>query len=194
MSKEEREDLHEEEMQETSHTENNASSEAEVIEESEEEAVEEISPEQAEIEQLKAELEEAQNRNVRLQADYDNFRRRTKKEKEEAAKYKSQKLAESLLPAIDNFERALMIEPETEEAKNLLQGMKMVYNQISEALESEQVTVMETVGQPFDPHMHQAVMQVEEEGYDSNIIVEELQKGYILNDKVIRPAMVKVNA
>ncbi|SDN43888.1 nucleotide exchange factor GrpE [Alkalicoccus daliensis] len=194
MSQEKRDDLHEEEVQEASETENNASSEAEDIEEAEEENAEEVSPEAEEIEQLKAELEEAQNRNIRLQADYDNFRRRTKKEKEEAAKFKSQKLAESLLPAIDNFERALTIEPETEEAKNLLQGMKMVYNQISEALQSEQVKAMDTVGQPFDPHMHQAVMQVEEEGYESNVIVEELQKGYTLNDKVIRPAMVKVNA
>lgn len=192
MSKEEKDDLHEEE-QENTETNNDASTEAETIEP---ESVEEepVSPEQQEIQQLETKLEEANNRLLRLQADYDNFRRRTKKEKEEAAKFKSQKLAESLLPAMDNFERALMIQPETEEATNLLQGMKMVHNQLAEALHSEQVQVMETVGQPFDPHKHEAVMQVENDEYDSNIIVEELQKGYILNDKVIRPAMVKVNA
>ncbi|NJP36505.1 nucleotide exchange factor GrpE [Alkalicoccus luteus] len=140
------------------------------------------------------EMEEMQNKLLRLQADYDNFRRRTKQEKEAAAKYKSQKLADSLLPALDNFERALMMEPESEEAKNLLQGMQMVYRQLEEALQSEHINVMETVGQPFDPHKHEAVMQVETDEYDSNIIVEELQKGYMLHDKVIRPAMVKVNA
>nr|TXF86453.1 nucleotide exchange factor GrpE [Alkalicoccus halolimnae] len=155
---------------------------------------EEASVEETEIDQLKQQVQDLEDRLLRLQAEYDNFRRRTKKEKESAAKYKSQSLAESLLPALDNFERALMINPETEEAKSLLQGMKMVHNQLSEALQSEEIEIMETVGQPFDPHMHEAVMQVESDEYDSNIIVEELQKGYLLKDKVIRPAMVKVSS
>ncbi len=141
-----------------------------------------------------AEIAELNNRLLRVQADYDNFRRRSREEKEAAAKYRSQNVIEALLPVIDNFERALLVKPETEEAKSLLQGMEMVYRQFQDTLKSEGVEVIETVGQPFDPHLHQAVMQVEEEGFESNQIVEELQKGYKLKDRVLRPSMVKVNA
>nr|WP_245411623.1 nucleotide exchange factor GrpE [Alkalicoccus urumqiensis] len=160
-----------------------------------EQTEEEASPESSEAadSELEKKVQEAQDRVLRIQADYDNFRRRTRQEKEAAAKYKSQQLAESLLPALDNFERALNMEPESEEAKNLYQGMKMVHQQMLEALRSEGVEPMEVKGQEFDPHLHEAVMQVEEEGFDSNVVVEELQKGYMLKDKVIRPAMVKVN-
>ncbi|MBU9713953.1 nucleotide exchange factor GrpE [Bacillus tamaricis] len=145
------------------------------------------------IKELETKLEETTNRLLRLQADYENFRRRTRLEKEADAKYRSQRLAEELLPAIDNFERALNTQVESDETKNVLQGMDMVYRQLQDALKKEGIEAIETMGQPFDPHVHQAVMQVEEEGYDSNVVVGELQKGYKLKDRVIRPAMVKVN-
>ncbi|SER70876.1 nucleotide exchange factor GrpE [Salipaludibacillus aurantiacus] len=148
----------------------------------------------SEVKQLELKLEEATNRMLRIQADYDNFRRRTKQEKESAAKYKSQSLAEKLLPALDNFERGMAITPQEEETKSLLKGMDMVYRQIKNALEEEGISEIDAVGQPFDPHYHQAVMQVETDDYGSNIVVEEMQKGYQLKDRVIRPAMVKVNA
>ncbi|MEK4564503.1 nucleotide exchange factor GrpE [Alkalihalobacillus sp. FSL R5-0424] len=141
-----------------------------------------------------AEIADLNNRLLRVQADYDNFRRRSREEKEAAAKYRAQGFIEELLPALDNFERALSVKPEGEEAKSLAQGLNMVYNQLQEALKKEGVTAIETVGQPFDPHLHQAVMQVEEEGFESNQVVEELQKGYKLKDRVLRPSMVKVNA
>ncbi|WP_431308947.1 nucleotide exchange factor GrpE [Halalkalibacter lacteus] len=141
-----------------------------------------------------AEIAELNNRILRIQADYDNFRRRSREEKEAAAKYRAQTVIEALLPVIDNFERALLVKPEAEEAKSLLQGMEMVYRQFQDTLKNEGIEVIETVGQTFDPHLHQAVMQVEEEGFDSNQIVEELQKGYKLKDRVLRPSMVKVNA
>ncbi|RKL68661.1 nucleotide exchange factor GrpE [Salipaludibacillus neizhouensis] len=147
-----------------------------------------------ELNQLNEKLEETNNRLLRTQADFDNFRRRMNKEKESAAKYKSQSLAESLLPAMDNFERALQVDAQSEDTKGLLQGMEMVYRQLKEALEKEGIVPIETVGQPFDPHFHQAVMQVESEEFESNIVVEELQPGYKLKDRIIRPAMVKVNA
>ncbi|WP_096188342.1 nucleotide exchange factor GrpE [Evansella halocellulosilytica] len=147
-----------------------------------------------EVAEIEQKLQETSNRLLRVQADYDNFRRRTKQEKESEAKYRSQRLAEELLPAVDNFERGLSIHPENEETKSLLQGMEMVYRQLKEALEKEGVMPIKTVGEPFDPQLHQAVMQVESDEYDSNIVVEELQKGYMLKDRVIRPAMVKVNA
>ncbi|TMW74128.1 nucleotide exchange factor GrpE [Alteribacter natronophilus] len=145
------------------------------------------------VEELEAKIEELNNRILRNQADYDNFRRRTRKEKEEDAKYRAQKLAEKLLPALDNFERAMMVEVESEDGKSLLQGMEMVYRQIREALEAEGIKPIEAVGTPFDPHYHQAVMQVQSDEHESNTVVEEMQKGYMLNDRVIRPAMVKVS-
>ncbi len=145
-------------------------------------------------EEFEAEIAELQQRVLRVQADYDNFRRRSREERESAAKYRSQPFIEGLLPVLDNFERALLVKPEQDETKSLLQGMEMVYRQMLDVLNNEGVEVIETVGQKFDPQIHQAVMQVEEEGFESNQIVEELQKGYKLKDRVIRPSMVKVNA
>lgn len=146
-----------------------------------------------ELEQLRQEKEEVNNRLLRLQADYDNFRRRTQKEKEADRKYRSQSLVEELIPALDNFERALQVEVEGDAAQNFANGMKMVYDQFKAALEKEGVEEIPAKGEAFDPHMHQAIMQVEDENYESNVVVEELQKGYRLKDRVIRPSMVKVN-
>ncbi|RDY71991.1 nucleotide exchange factor GrpE [Halobacillus trueperi] len=158
-------------------------------EESEQTVVEETD----ELEQLRQEKEEINNRLLRLQADYDNFRRRTQKEKEADRKYRSQSLVEELIPALDNFERALQVEVDGDAAKNFADGMKMVYDQFKAALEKEGVEEIPAKGEEFDPHMHQAIMQVEDENYESNIVIEELQKGYRLKDRVIRPSMVKVN-
>ncbi|SHF67818.1 nucleotide exchange factor GrpE [Ornithinibacillus halophilus] len=145
-----------------------------------------------EVEQLQKEKDDAYQRLLRQQAEFDNFKKRTQKEKEADRKYKSQDLVNELLPAIDNFERALQVEVD-DTNKNLVEGITMVYNQLIAALSSQGVEVIETVDKEFDPNYHHAVMQVEEEDKDSNIIVEELQKGYLLKDRVIRPAMVKVN-
>lgn len=160
-----------------------------------EESVEEtLTEEQQRIQELESKLEEVSQKNLRLQADYDNFRRRTREEQAASLKYKSQSLLEQLLPALDNFERALKTEATNEQAKTLIQGMEMVYRQLADALKQEGLTEVPSVGEKFDPNMHQAVMQVEDSEYDSNTVIEELQKGYMLKDRVIRPAMVKVNA
>nr|WP_156291115.1 nucleotide exchange factor GrpE [Oceanobacillus salinisoli] len=144
------------------------------------------------IELLQTEKEENYQRLVRLQAEFDNYKKRTLKEREAERKYKSQDLVNELLPAIDNFERALQVEV-TGDAKNLVEGITMVYKQLLEALKSQGVETIETEGKEFDPSLHHAVMQVEDESIESNTVVEELQKGYMLKDRVIRPAMVKVN-
>ena len=143
--------------------------------------------------ELEAKLEEAENRILRMQADFENSRRRARLDLEATEKYKSQGLITELLPAIDNFERALKMEADNEQAKSLLQGMEMVYRSLLDTLKKEGAEQIETVGKEFDPHLHQAIMQVEDENFGSNIVVEEFQKGYILKDRVIRPAMVKVN-
>ncbi|MBS4191356.1 nucleotide exchange factor GrpE [Bacillus sp. FJAT-49705] len=143
--------------------------------------------------ELEAKLADAENRYIRLQADFDNSRRRARLDIEASEKYRAQKLISDLLPAIDNFERALQMETDNEQVKSVLQGMEMVYRSLLEALKNEGAEQIESVGKEFDPHIHQAVMQVEVEGFESNTVVEEFQKGYILKDRVIRPAMVKVN-
>ncbi|KGX83732.1 nucleotide exchange factor GrpE [Pontibacillus marinus] len=164
--------------------------EVEILEEEQEN---QDNQEDAEKAQLQQEKDEYQQRLLRLQADYDNFRRRTQKERENDKKYRSQDLINELLPVLDNFERALQVEVKEDSAQNFVEGMNMVYRQLKDALTKEGVEEIPAQGEPFDPHMHQAVMQVEDENYDSNVVVEELQKGYKLKDRVIRPAMVKVN-
>ncbi|WP_418790699.1 nucleotide exchange factor GrpE [Phosphitispora sp. TUW77] len=126
----------------------------------------------------------------RVQADFDNFRRRTLQERQEAAKYCSQRLVTVLLPVIDNFERAL--KAEGEDLQVFRNGIEMIYRQLRDVLEKEGVKQMEAVGSQFDPNLHEAVMQEQSDQYDDNVVTEEFQKGYLLADRVIRPAMVKV--
>ena len=181
----------EEELEEQQETEGN---EPEVIEQVEvtSDMEEETGKQNEEINKLQKEKEEIYQRFLRTQAEFDNFKKRSVKEREAAAKYKAQDLATELLPAIDNFERALQVEVNGEN-KGLLDGISMVYRQLIDALNSQGIESIEAVGQEFDPNIHQAVMQVEDESKESNIVLEELQKGYLIKDRVIRPAMVKVN-
>lgn len=146
-----------------------------------------------EVEKLRAEHEEGQQRLLRTQADFDNFRRRTLKEKEELGKYASAKLITELLPVIDNFQRALSTAGEHAESASYVKGVEMIFRQLEGVLSAEGLTAMESVGKPFNPEFHQAIMQVESEEYEEGIVVEEVQKGYMLKDKVLRPAMVKVS-
>ncbi|MCY7486957.1 MULTISPECIES: nucleotide exchange factor GrpE [Paenibacillus] len=149
--------------------------------------------EDAELAKAKAEAEEYQQRYLRAQADFDNFRRRTLKEKEDFAKYASAKLVTELLPVLDNFERALATEQASSEAESFIKGVDMIFRQLGQVLEQEGVKPMEAVGQPFNPEFHQAVMTVDTDEFEEGVVVEELQKGYMLKDKVLRPAMVKVS-
>jgi len=147
----------------------------------------------AEVEALKKTAEEHYQRYLRTQADFDNFRRRARAEKEEFAKYASQKLIEGLLPIVDNFDRAVAASREQRDFESLAKGVEMIQRQLAQLLESEGLRPIEAVGQPFNPELHQAIMQVPaEEGMESGVVVEELQKGYMLKEKVIRPSMVKV--
>lgn len=158
-----------------------------------EDVQEEATEGQALLEQLRAEAEDHKQRLLRTQADYDNFRRRTVKEKEELGKYASAKLITELLPVIDNFERALATATENTEITSYSKGVEMIFRQLEGVLKSEGLTAMESVGTPFNPEYHQAIMQVESDEYEEGFVVEEVQKGYLLKDKVLRPAMVKVS-
>ncbi|WP_339319355.1 nucleotide exchange factor GrpE [Paenibacillus sp. FSL R10-2734] len=159
----------------------------------EEEVSEGASDTGAEVKRLQDLADEYQGRALRAQADFDNFRRRTQKEKEELAQYATSKLVTELLTVLDNFERALVTTPTNPESEAFVKGVNMIFRQLDGVLKTEGLTAMETVGQPFNPEYHQAIMQVESEEYEEGIVTEEVQKGYLLKDKVLRPAMVKVS-
>ena len=143
--------------------------------------------------ELQAQLEEEQNKYLRLLADYDNFKRRTKKDQELAKQFRSQSLLTDLLPVMDNFDRALAVEAKSEESASLLKGLEMVKKSLAEAVAAEGLEEIKAVGEPFDPHFHQAVMQESDADSEPGTVLQELQKGYTLNGRVLRPAMVKVN-
>lgn len=146
----------------------------------------------AELEALRKQAEESQEKYLRTQADFDNFRRRSRQEKEDFAKYASSKLVEQLLPIVDNFERAVAASKDSRDIDSLLKGIEMIQRQLDQTLEQEGLKAMNAAGEPFKPEYHQAVMQVESEEHEEGTVVEVLQKGYIFKDKVLRPAMVKV--
>ena len=151
---------------------------------------------QKEIEELKTKLSEEQAKSMRIQAEMMNFKRRKEDEIANIYKYSNEELIEDLLPTIDNFERALKAEVSDEasdEVKKYLEGFKMIYTNLIKLLTDLGVKEIEASGIEFDPNYHQAVLTEKDESKPSNVILEVLQKGYIYKDKVIRPAMVKVN-
>ncbi|WP_017548797.1 nucleotide exchange factor GrpE [Salinicoccus carnicancri] len=154
--------------------------------------VPETDPKDAEIESLKEQVEAEENKYLKMLAEFENYKRRTKQEAELNNKYKDQDIAENLLPILDNLERALNIEGETEAFKSLSKGVEMVYNDLVNTLMSHDINEIKATGEVFDPNYHQAVM-TESSGDEPGIIIEEFQKGYTLKDRVIRASMVKVS-
>ncbi|MFP3919659.1 nucleotide exchange factor GrpE [Lysinibacillus telephonicus] len=148
---------------------------------------------QAKIKELEAKLEEEENRFLRLRADFDNLRRRSQLDREAAEKYRAQKLLTELLPVLDNLERALQVEVTSEDAVSLYKGIEMVYRTFIEATKQEGLEAIAAEGETFDPTVHQAVMQESDSDKESGIVLRELQKGYKLKDRVLRPSMVSVN-
>lgn len=136
-------------------------------------------------------MDEMGERYKRLQADFDNFRRRTRQEKEDLSKVVAQNVILELLPILDNFERAIGTAA-GQDAASLVTGVEMIYRQFMTILERMEVTPVKSVGEQFDPQKHEAVMRVEDAEQPDGLIVAELQKGYIAKGKVIRPSMVKV--
>jgi molecular chaperone GrpE len=180
-----------------SNTETNTETNTEAVTLLEEETIEAevhvVDAPSTELEALRKLADENHERYMRVQADYDNFRRRSRLEKEDFAKYASMKLIEQLLPIVDNFERALTASIQVKDFDVLIKGIEMTAKQLDQVLESEGLKSIESVNQPFNPEFHQAIMQVESEEHEEGVIVEEVQKGYMLKEKVIRPAMVKVS-
>ena len=145
-----------------------------------------------ELDAQKVLLQQSEEQYKRLQADFTNFRRRNEKEREELSNVVLQGLIKDLLPIIDNFDRALAVEGAA--GTPLHDGISMVYNQLMESLKKNGLEQIKAAGEKFDPNFHQAVMRVQDPEKEDDIIEEELQKGYMVQGRVIRPSMVKVVA
>ena len=145
------------------------------------------------IEELTSKVNDEETKRLRLLADYENFKRRASLDKEGLQKYRAQNVVTNLIPVLDNFTRALQVEAKTEEAQLMMTGMQMVYHTLVDALETEGLVEIEALDKDFDPNFHQAIMTANEEDKPSGIVLEDLQKGYMLKDRVLRPSMVKVN-
>ena len=141
---------------------------------------------------LKEKVEELEDRVKRQMAEFDNFRKRTEKEKTAMFETGAKSVIEKILPVVDNFERGLAAIPEADKGGAFAQGMEMIYKQLMTELESIEVKPIEALGQEFNPDFHNAVMQVASEEFESGIIAQELQKGYTYRDTVVRHSMVAV--
>lgn len=155
----------------------------------EEDAVSEYNDNASKFAELEESLHEANDKYVRLFAEYDNYRKRTAKEKTETYQNASAQCIEKLLPFIDSFERSLEAECADENFKN---GMQMIWGQLQDFLNKMNVTAMDALGAEFDPNFHNAIQQLDGTDYESNHVCQVFQKGYMMGDKLIRPAMVAV--
>lgn len=178
--------------------------EEEILEETEKEETEQAENEDSSEESKNTEMtqeeekpqnegEDFKNQYVRLMADFQNFRKRTEKEKNEIYAYANEKLVVDLLDVIDNFERAIDAAEKKEGAdESFIEGMNMILKQMLDVLRKHDVKEIEAVGEDFDPNFHNAVMMEDNPDFESGKVTEVMQKGYMLNDRVIRPSMVKV--
>lgn len=137
-------------------------------------------------------IAELSDRVTRQMAEFDNFRKRTEKEKSQMYEIGAKDIIEKILPVVDNFERGLKGVGEEEKDNPFVQGMEMIYKQLMTMLEDAGVKPIEAIGQEFDPEFHNAVMHVEDENLGENVVAEELQRGYLYRDSVVRHSMVKV--
>ena len=141
---------------------------------------------------LKDKVTALEDRVLRQMAEFENFRKRTTKEKEQMFSMGEKNVIEKILPVVDNFERGLTSIPEEEKGSPVASGMEMIYKQLRKVLEDLGVKEIEAVGKEFDPNFHNAVMQVESEEYESGVVAQEFIKGYMYRDQVIRHSMVGV--
>jgi len=181
--------------QETSSVENaeTATVENDNSQDSDESEETSVDPKDEGIQQLQLKANENEEKYLRLYAEFENYKRRIQKENETNKKYQSQRVLTDILPTIDNIERALQIEGSDESFKSLQKGVQMVHESLLRALQENGLEEIKSEGQEFDPNYHQAVVQDDNPDFKSGEITQELQKGYKLKDRVLRPSMVKVN-
>ncbi|MGN0290368.1 MAG: nucleotide exchange factor GrpE [Lachnospiraceae bacterium] len=183
------EDISEETVQADAKTEENESEET-----AEEDSKEEKKSKKSKKKKDKRDeqIEELQDRVKRQMAEFDNFRKRTEKEKAQMFEVGAKSIIEKILPVVDNFERGLAAIPEEEQGSAFADGMNMIYKQLMTELEQAGVAPIEAVGKEFDPELHNAVMQVENDELESGTVAQELQKGYTYRESVVRHSMVAV--
>lgn len=143
-------------------------------------------------EELKEQIDQLQDKCIRQMAEFENFRKRSEKEKSAMFETGAKSVIEKILPVVDNFERGLAAIPEEEKGSPFADGMNMIYRQLMTELDNMGVKPIEAVGQEFNPDLHNAVMQVESQEFESGVIAQELQKGYTYHDSVVRHSMVAV--
>jgi len=144
------------------------------------------------INELEARVKELEQSDLRWMAEFENFRKRSEKENAEKYAMGAKSIVEKILPVIDNFERGLAMVSDDQKSEPFVEGMDKIYQQMVTELEAAGVTAIEAVGKEFDPNLHNAVMQTASEEYESGIVAQELQKGYMYRDTVIRHSMVAV--
>lgn len=149
-------------------------------------------PEQV-IAQLQVQVEDLRGKWLRSQADFDNFRKRTRQEREELATFANAKLITDLLPVLDHFSMAVAAADAGGTVDSLAKGVDMVYKQLLGVMENAGLRAMDPIGQPFDPNRHEAVMQEPVDGVDAGHVASVLRTGYLLGERVLRPAMVKIS-
>ena len=147
------------------------------------------------IQQLEEEAEEAQRRYLRLAADFDNYKKRTRQEQADQAQYATADLIARLLPAIDNLHRVLRSAEDLDQKldEGWLKGLQLTVQNLDEVLKSQGLEAIEAIGRPFDPSLHEAIGHEETDEHPEDTVVDEIRRGYRLHDKVVRPALVKVS-
>lgn len=189
MTEENKHEAQEQEIPET----NDEQQDEQQVDVTEESIAEEVDPILAEVEDLKKQVDQMEDKFLRASAEIANITSRNRNERELLQKYRSQDLAKKILPALDNLERAMAIEAKDEHSQNLKKGVEMVLESLRHALKEEGIEEIPAKGEAFDPTLHQAVQTMPaQEGQEADTIVEELQKGYKLYDRVLRPSMVIV--
>lgn len=148
---------------------------------------------EAEVAKLKEEVAASKNAYFKAYADAENLKKRLQNEAANVKKYRIQSFATEVLPVLDNLERALQVKTDDENIKNYVKGFEMIYQQLVHILETEGVKEIEALDKPFDPNYHQALMQEAKDGVESGMVIEVLQKGYMLKDRVLRATLVKVS-
>lgn len=175
-------------------TDNSEVNEDHLQEDSQEEVqTEDVDPKDEKIQELEKLANDNEEKYLRLYAEFENYKRRIQNENQINKTYQAQGVLTDILPSIDNIERALQIEGDDESVKSLQKGVQMVHESLLRALKDNGLEEIEAEGQEFDPNLHQAVVQDDNPDFKSGEITQELQKGYKLKDRVLRPSMVKVN-
>ncbi len=164
-----------------------------LMEEDKKEKEKEIDELKKKLEEKEKEIKEHHDRLLRLAADFENYKKRTAKEKEEWTKFANEDLLRAILPFIDNLERAVNHAQKVSDTGVLIEGVRLTLQQLLQALNKFGLSTFESVGKPFDPTVHQAMLVVKTDQHEPNQVVEEFQKGYLLNERLLRPATVSVS-